>query len=290
MNKAIFIGELALHVSLRPDDPTRADVGVGDWAVNAAMLDGLMGLPVIWLGEASASAVGQRIVSTLEASKVDVSSIDRFSEGLSPLRIASSAAATAAPDHYRTPIEPASPVWPRVNEGDTVIFGSYMALEERNHAMLLDFLRHAKARKATIVYLPYFEPGQVPRITRVMPQVFDALEAADMVIARAADVAAIFEGKSPEAVFVDHIKFYCGRFLCIDPAARRLRFFDGNESWHRDCHPSDHTDFQWCAGALAGAVRSITAETPHDADDIMERADETAHSELAASITHPVQR
>lgn len=37
MNKTIYIGELALNVSLCADG--HADTGVGDWAVNAAVLD-----------------------------------------------------------------------------------------------------------------------------------------------------------------------------------------------------------------------------------------------------------
>lgn len=46
MNKAIFIGELALNISLCADG--HAETGVGDWAVNAAMIDGRMELPAIW--------------------------------------------------------------------------------------------------------------------------------------------------------------------------------------------------------------------------------------------------
>ncbi|WP_289872008.1 hypothetical protein [uncultured Duncaniella sp.] len=59
MNKTIYIGELALNVSLCADG--HADTGVGDWAVNAAVLDGQMGLPTIWVGEAADGTVGDHM-------------------------------------------------------------------------------------------------------------------------------------------------------------------------------------------------------------------------------------
>lgn len=287
MNKAIFIGELALNVSLCADG--RADTGVGDWAVNAAIIDGRMELPTLWVGEAAADTVGDHIVKVLEGARVDCTSIDRFTEGVSPVRVMSGGDSKSAVDHSRFPDEPVNAVWPRIDEGDVVVYGSYMALDGRNHARLLDLLRHAKARKAFLVYLPYFEPYQVPRVTRVMPAVFDCLELADLIVGRDADIRAIFNGVDMADIFKDHILFYCRRFLHLDAEAKKLRFFDGNSSWSLTCHPTDNTEFQWSAGILAGAVRAL-AEGQRDPDEIMNFANETAHSELAASISHPCSR
>lgn len=287
MKKAIYIGELSLNVALSPDGS--AQTGVGDWAVNAAMLDGRMELPTLCVGEAAAGTVGDHIVRTIEEARVDVTSVDRFTEGVSPVRIFSDGADSRKVDHSRFPAEPVNAVWPRIDEGDVVVYGSYMALEDRNHARLLELLRHAKARKAFLIYLPYFEAHQVPRITRVMPSVFDCLELADLIVARDADIRAIFEGKETEAIFKDHILFYGPRFLHMDPVAKKLRFFDGNRSWSLLCHPTDNTELQWTAGALAGTVRALT-EGMRDPDEIMNLANETAHSELASEINHPCSR
>lgn len=287
MKKAIYIGELSLNVALCSDGT--ATTGVGDWAVNAALLDGRMELPTIWIGEAAAGTVGDHIVSRLKDANMDVASIDRFTEGVSPVRVFPDGDDKVKVDHSRFPAEPVNAIWPRIDEGDVVVYGSYMALEERNHARLLELLRHAKARKAFLVYLPYFETHQVPRITRVMPSIFDNLELADLVIGRDADIRAIFEGKEMDAIFKDHILFYCRRFLHIDPNDHKLRFFDGDKSWSLLCHPTDNTEFQWSAGALAGAVRALV-EDKRDPDDIMAYANETAHSELASQINHPCSR
>lgn len=287
MKKAIYIGELSLNVALCSDGS--AQTGVGDWAVNAALLDGRMEIPALWVGEAAAGSVGDYIVKSLEDARVDVTSVDRFTEGVSPVRIFSDGNDGTKVDHSRFPAEPVNAVWPRIDEGDIVVYGSYMTLEERNHSRLLEFLRYAKARKAVLVYLPYFEAYQVPRITRVMPAVFDNLELADLVIARDADIRAIFEGKEADAIFKDHILFYCRRFLYMDPAEKKLRFFDGDSSWSLLCHPTTNTELQWSAGALAGAVRALV-EGRRDPDDIMAYANETAHSEIASEINHPCSR
>lgn len=287
MKKAIYIGELSLNISVCPDGS--AQTGVGDWAVNAALLDGRMEVPTVWVGEAAAGTVGDLIVKTLENARVDTASIDRFTEGVSPVRIFAEGDDSTKVDHSRFPAEPVNAIWPRIDEGDIVVYGSYMALEDRNHARLLDLLRHAKARKAFLVYLPYFESHQVPRITRVMPSVFDCLELADLIVARDADIRAVFADKDTDAIFKDHLLFYCRRFLHIDPAEKKLRFFDGDESWSLLCHKTDNTELQWSAGVLAGAVRALT-EGKRDPDEIMNFANETAHSELATGISHPCSR
>lgn len=287
MNKAIYIGELALNVSLCADG--RAETGVGDWAVNAAVLDGRMELPTIWVGEAAAGTVGDHILKYLRQANVGTDSVDRFTEGVSPVRVFADGDTSTTVNHSNYPKEPVNAVWPRIDEGDVVVYGSYMALEERDHARVLDLLKHARARKAYLVYLPYFETHQVPRITRVMPSVFDCLELADLVVGRDADITAIFPEHDMDAIFKDHILFYCRRFLHLDPKAKMMHFYEGDKSWTKECHPTDNTEFQWSAGALAGAVRALT-EGRRDADDIMEAANETAHSELASGINHPCSR
>ncbi|MCI9285123.1 MAG: hypothetical protein HFJ91_04900 [Muribaculaceae bacterium] len=283
MNKVIYIGELALNVELSHDGS--ASTRVGDRIVSAAVLDGMMGVETLFVGEASADAVGDHIVGYLDKNGVDTRSVDRFTEGASPVRIS----AASSPDekgtviHSAFPSEPVNPVWPRVNEGDVVIFGSYMALDKRNHQQIIDLLKHSSARKATVVSMPYFDIKRVPRITRVMPEIFDNLEVADLVLLTRHDLDALFPGEETAAAFRDHILFYCKRCMVMDRDALTMHFFDGNESWTLKCHPTDLDEAHWTAGAVAGVARAL-AEGMTDPDDIMAKANETAHSELAAGI------
>lgn len=60
-------------------------------------------------------------------------------------------------------------------------------------------------------------------------------------------------------------------------------FFDGDSSWTLKCHPTAGDRFHWTSAAIAGAVRALT-EGVTDPDDIMAKANETAHSILSEKI------
>lgn len=281
MNKAIYIGELALNVTLPVGKGGVASTSIGDRIVSAAMLDGKMGVETLFVGEAAADPVGDHLVNALNEAGLDTASVDRFTEGASPVRIESGKAGDdRAVLHASYPSEPVNPVWPRVNEGDVVVYGSFMVLDKRNHARVMDLVNHARARKAETVYMPYFDLRQVPRTTRIMPEVWECLEGASMVIATTGDLQALFPGEDAGAAFKDHILFYCRRCLVMDFATLTMRFYDGDESWTLKCHPTENSEPQWTAGAVAGAVRALT-EGMRDPDDIMAKANETAHSELS---------
>ena len=282
MNKAIYIGELTLNVNLSSDG--RATTSVGDRAVTAAMLDAAMGVETLFIGEAAADTVGDHIVGTLQRANVDTTSVDRFTEGAGAVRIASG----NTPDsdskavlHASYPAEAVNPIWPRINEGDVFVYGSFMALDKRNHKSVLDLLSYAAARKAETVYLPYFDSRHVARTTRIMPEVWECLEAASLVIATVSDLATLFPGEDPARSYRDHILFYCPRCLVTDYDNLRMHFFDRDASWTLDCHPTVHDYNHWTSAALAGALRAI-AEGTSDPDDIMAKANETAHSNLAS--------
>ena len=281
MNKAIFIGELSLNVTLPQQCDGAAATRVGDRLVAAAMIDGEMGVETCFVGETAADAVGDHIISALKKSHIDTTSVDRFTEGASPVRITSAAAGdNRAVLHSAYPSEPVNPVWPRVNEGDVTVYGSYMVLDKRNHSRIIELLDHARARKAETVYLPYFDPRQVSRTTRIMPEAWDNLEAASLAIATVKDLDALFPGEDPATAFSGHILFYCRRCLILDYSSLTMRFFDGDRSWTFDCHPTANDEFTWTAGAIAGAVRALT-EKISDPDDIMAKANETARSRLS---------
>jgi len=285
MNKAIYIGELTLDISLSPDG--NATTRVGDRAVAAAMLDAEMGVETMFIGEASADTVGDHIINTLSRSHVDTSSVDRFTEGASPVRIAyaeNAGSDSRAVLHAAYPPEPVNPVWPRVNENDVMVYGSYMALDKRNHKAVIDLVSYACARKAETVYLPYFDRQLVPRITRIMPEVWDCLEQASLIIATVDDIATLFPGESPAGAFRAHMLFYCRRCLVLDHTNHTMHFFYGEESWTLKCPTTtDDDDFHWTSAAIAGTVRALT-EGITDPDAIMAKANETAHSRLSGKI------
>lgn len=281
MNKAIYIGELTLHISLSRDG--QAATHIGDRLVDAAILDAAMGVQTLFVGETAADTIGDHIIDSLKRNNVDVSSVDRYTEGAGAVRIAPAEQGEGQPRpvmHASYPAEPVNPVWPRIDQGDIMVYGSYMAIDKRNHARILELVNYARSRKAETVYLPYFDMARVNRITRVMPEVWESLEAATLVIATVDDLQALFPGETPADAYRAHINFYCPRCLVLDPKALAMQFFDGKTSWTLHCHPTTDTAEQWTAGAIAGAVRALT-EGITDPDAIMAKANETAHSHLS---------
>lgn len=278
MNKAIYIGELTLNISLSPDG--KATTRVGDRSVAAAMLNAEMGVETMFIGEASADTVGDHIISTLNRSHVDTTSVDRFTEGASPVRIApadATASDSRAVFHAAYPPEPVNPIWPRINENDVMVYGSYMALDKRNHKSVIDLVSYAYARKARTVYLPYFDRHLVPRITRVMPEVWDCLEQASLIIATVDDIATLFPGETPAEAFRAHIFFYCRRCLVLDYANLTMHFFDEDNTLTHKCAPTTDDSFHWTSAAIAGAVRALT-EGITDPAGIMAKANETTNT------------
>ena len=281
MNKAIYIGELTLHISLSRDG--QASTHIGDRMVDAAILDAAMGVQTLFVGETAADTIGDHIIQSLQHSQVDVTSVDRYTEGAGAVRIApadTDGNNSRPVMHAAYPAEPVNPIWPRIDEGDIVIYGSYMALDKRNHSRIIELVNYARSRKAETLYLPYFDLARVSRITRIMPEVWESLEAATIVIATTDDLQALFPGETPADAYRAHINCYCPRCLVLDPKALSMQFFDGKSSWTLHCHPTTDTEAQWTAGAIAGAVRALT-EGIKDPDDIMAKANETAHSHLS---------
>ena len=76
MNKAIYIGELALNVTLPAGKGGVASTSIGDRIVSAAMLDGKMGVETLFVGEAAADPVGDHLVNALNEAGLDTASVD----------------------------------------------------------------------------------------------------------------------------------------------------------------------------------------------------------------------
>ena len=261
MKKIICIGECSLNLVLDVDGKPLGSIPGGRIA-NAAAIMGRLGLNVLMASEACADRIGDIVIKTLTDAKVDVTSVDRFTEGRTPLNIF---AATGSADGPKTsliryeayPDEAFDIIWPRIDEGDIVVFGGYYALDPRMRPRLQRLLNHASERKALLIYLPGFLPQQEPRITRVMPQILENLEMANVVVTRNKDLELIFGIKTPDACYHDHINFYCRSLVNVDAACHRISYYAGKEMSSVDIPEKVCLTLLWNSGAVAGLVSSI---------------------------------
>lgn len=286
MKRIICIGECAINMVFESGRP--AGVMPGGRIACAAALMAAKGLPVVMASEASADPVGDMAVKYLTDAGVDTSSLDRFTEGRTPLMVFTQAAdGTPQVTRYENYADEAFDiVWPRVDDDSVVVYGGYYALDPRMRTRMVPFLNHCAERKAVMVYVPGFMSGQVSRITRVMPAILENLELANLVVARNNDLNLIFGTPRDSDVYADHIDFYCRSLVNVDTASRRLNYFSGKEVTQLEIPEKICETMTWNAGVVAGVVgaiyeQNITPERLETPDEEMRRTLLTAGAKAA---------
>lgn len=289
MKKIICIGECALDIVFEGTQP--AGSMPGGRIVNASAIMAREGLPVRLVGEAAAGAVGDIICGFLSEAGVDCSSVDRFTEGLTPVNIFTcdaSGKAVAVTRYEKYPDECFDVIWPRIDEGDIVVFGGFYALDPRMRPRMSQLLAHAVERKAVTVYLPGFMPSQEPRITRVMPAILENFEFASAVIMRDSDLTTIFGNADGENCYNNRISFYCRSLINADTESRSISYYCDNGTTSADIADSSCFTLMWNAGAVAGVIKALY-DCP-DAAARLESPDEEFRRKVAESAAATAAR
>lgn len=272
MKKIFCIGECALDIVFRNSQPVGSMPG--GRIVNAAAILARQGLPVSLVSELAKNSVGDTIFDFLSNAGVETSSVDRFTEGLTPIIIYTTNVdgIVSVTRYEQYPDECFDVVWPRIDENDIIIYGGFYALDPRMRPRMSQLLSHAAERKAILVYLPGFLPQQEPRITRVMPAILENLEYASVVIVRNNDLDTIFGVTEGDRCYHDHINFYCRSMINIDTAEHRINYYSGKEVTSVEITEEICTSMMWNAGAVAGTVDALY--TDPDAAAHLEAPDE----------------
>ena len=269
--KIICIGECSLNIILGHDGKPRGSMPGGRIA-NAAAILAHNKAEVVMASEASADAVGDTVVSFLADAGVDITSVDRFTEGRTAINVfvlPDAQADDPRPSLTRYEAYPDDAfdiIWPRIAAGDIVLFGGFYAIDPRMHTRMQRLLAYAAEQKAVMVYLPGFLPQQEPRITRVMPQILENLEAANIVVTRNSDLSLIFGGDCAKTCYHDRIDFYCRSLVNIDAACAHIAYYSGKEMSCVDIDPRICSTLLWNAGAVAGIVQTLAERHVAPAD------------------------
>ncbi|MDE6311162.1 MAG: hypothetical protein K2L96_05015 [Muribaculaceae bacterium] len=300
MKKIICIGECSLNIVFGPDGQPLGSMP-GGRIPNAAAILARTGLRVLMASELTTDGVGNMVADFLQASGADLSALDRYSEGRTPLNVFTMGAdglpSLTRYEKYADDDEGFDIVWPRVEEGDIVVFGGYYAIAPRTRRRLSRFLENAREMKAVLVYLPGFLPVQEPRITRVMPAILENLELADLVLTRNDDLNLIF-GVQGHGCYDKHVGFYCRSLVNVDPVECKIVYYSGREYSEVSIPGLQCRTLLWNAGALAGVTDALVAcdastetlEEPGEdfRREVLERAVKSA-DEAYGSATAPWQ-
>lgn len=286
MKKIICIGECSLNIVLGPSGEPFGSLPGGRVTNAAAILGGDDRFKVVMASEVSSDPVGDILAAYLTGHGVDITSLDRYTEGRTALNVFTARDAESEPEsltRYESyPEEGFDIIWPRVDEGDIVLFGGYYAIDRRMRPRLLRFLNNCVERKAVLVYLPGILPQQEPRITRVMPAILENLEMANVVMTRNNDLKQIFGVDNSATCYHDHIDFYCRSLINVDTVCRTISYYTGKEMSSVAIPESTCTTMLWNAGAVAGVVAAI-AERELDAGALENPETSTREAILGAA-------
>ena len=229
MHKIIAIGESVLDTIYDADNrPVRAFV-VGLIA-NAAAILAKSGEEVSMVSECCTDHVGDIIVKFLADNGVNTKSVDRYTDGATAISMIFENGHEVRRINYDSyPNDRFDVVWPRIDENDVLLFGSFYSIDNNVRNRLFEMVTYAAERKAIIVYLPGCQHGINCRITKVMPAILENLEIADVVIATGDDIEAIFPGEDADKTFKNHIEFYGPLFLYIGKDYSVTAYSRGNK-------------------------------------------------------------
>ncbi len=224
MRKIIAAGQCRFVTEFHNGVPNSAYPG--DCILNAAAKLGNSGFQVEFVGECGTDRIGDEIVTFLKSNNVSTRSVDRYSEGLTPVTFIFNDAESTRYEKY--PEQEFDFVWPSVCEHDIVLFGSYFAVSPRARKKLYEFLEYASERGAMIIYLPDITQKEIPNITRHKPSILENLEISDIIVSNTAELLHIFGNDNDDKVYWGNISFYCDNFINIDWAKGQINHYNKN--------------------------------------------------------------
>ena len=182
--KTIAIGESVLDTVFRDDRPV--DSFVGGRIANAAASAASAGVPVEMVSECCNDHIGDIITDFLESHHVGTGSVDRFTDGSTAVSMVfyqGNGGGKKMINFYNYPDDRFDVVWPRIDEDDVVLFGSFYSIDTVMRDRFYELVKYARERKAILIYLLGCQHGISCRITKVMPGILENLEIADIVVA-----------------------------------------------------------------------------------------------------------
>ena len=214
MRKVIGIGETILDIIFRNGQPTAAVPGGS--VFNGIMSLARTGIPVSFISETGNDRVGNTILQFMQDSGMSTEYVNVFPDGKSPVSLAYlNEHGDADYIFYKDyPKQRLDVVFPKLEEDDIVVFGSYFALNPVLRDKVLDLLEQAREKKAIVYYDPNFRSSHKDEAIKLTSTIIENLEYADIVRGSIEDFFYMYGLQDVDKIYKDKIKFYCPRFIC----------------------------------------------------------------------------
>lgn len=186
----------------------------GGACLNSAVTLGRLNLPVYFIGEYGMDEVGNFIDAFLKENNVSTEYVYRYYDGKSSLALAFlNQNNDASYDFYKIYPEKRLAVnFPEIHENDIVLFGSIYAVTFEVRDKLLEFIKHAKRKKAIVIYDPNFRKQHLHGLPALRPLIFENFSFADIVRGSNEDFSFILGAGHADDVY-DEISDKCQNLL-----------------------------------------------------------------------------
>lgn len=220
MRKVIGIGETILDIIFQGDQPSVAVPGGS--VFNGIVSLGRMGVNVCFISETGNDRVGNIILQFMRENGVPTEHINIFPDGKSPVSLAFlNEQSDAEYIFYKDyPKQRLDVLFPKIEEDDIVVIGSYYALNPVLRDKILELLEQARQKRAIVYYDPNFRSSHKNEAMRLAPTIIENLEYADIVRGSDEDFFYMYGLNDVDKIYKDKIKFYCPNFLCTAGAEK----------------------------------------------------------------------
>lgn len=214
MRKVIGIGETILDIIFQNEQPTVAVPGGS--VFNGIVSLARAGVPVCFISETGNDRVGNTILQFMRENGIATDHVNVFPDGKSPVSLAYlNAQSDAEYIFYKDyPKQRLDVVFPKLEEDDIVVFGSYFALNPVLREKVTELLEQAREKKAIVYYDPNFRSSHKDEAIKLSSTIIENLEYADIVRGSIEDFLYMYNLQEINKVYKDKIRFYCPNFLC----------------------------------------------------------------------------
>jgi len=175
----------------------------GGSMLNASVTLGRMGYPVTFISELGNDDLGNLIHDFLGENNVVTDYMERFDEGTTPVALAfldrNKNARYSFLKHY--PDKRLRQPFPKVNENDIVLFGSFFSLSQPVRMKVINFVKEAKSAGAMVVYDPNIRRPHQSELPALLPMIAENFSLADIVRTSREDFETIYGKRNPEEAF-----------------------------------------------------------------------------------------
>ena len=204
MRKVIGIGETILDIIFRDNQPTAAVPGGS--VFNGIVSLSRTGVPVCFISETGNDRVGDLILRFMRDNHIPTDHVNVFPDGKSPVSLAFlDEHSDAEYIFYKNyPAQRLDVAFPRLEEDDIVVIGSYYALNPVLRDKVVELLEQARQQKAIVYYDPNFRSAHKEEAIKLAPTIIEHQD----------DFFYMYGLRDAERIYKEKIKFYCPNFLC----------------------------------------------------------------------------